>query len=161
MDMTRQEIQQMIQQVTQTAIEQVMQTSGQFQVDKKMLGFTSNTEDTQTDEAIRGKTFTDSEMWGLNKKLLVASELTERSRSSDHDNALKSLIIKEKEMALAEREAKMRKQATLDSMEISEREQASLLKHFSNHLHLDYRATIQESQLPMLDDDQSVKNENK
>ena len=161
MDMTRQEIQQMIQQVTQTAIEQVMQTSGQFQADKKMLGFTSNTEDTQTDEAIRGKTFTDSEMWGLNKKLLVASELTERSRSSDHDNALKSLIIKEKEMALAEREAKMRKQATLDSMEISEREQASLLKHFSNHLHLDYRATIQESQLPMLDDDQSVKNETK
>ena len=161
MDMTRQEIQQMIQQVTQTAIEQVMQTSGQFQADKKMLGFTSNTEDTQTDEAIRGKTFTDSEMWGLNKKLLVASELTERSRSGDHDNALKSLIIKEKEMALAEREAKMRKQATLDSMEISEREQASLLKHFSNHLHLDYRATIQESQLPMLDDDQSVKNETK
>jgi predicted GIY-YIG superfamily endonuclease len=161
MGLSRQDVEQIVQQTVQSAIEQVLQTSGQFQADKKMLGFTSNTEDTQTDEAIRGKSYTDSEMWGVNKKLVVASEMTERSRSIDHDKALKALEIKEKELAIAEREAKLRKQAAFDAIEVSEREQASLLKHMSNHLHLDFRATVQESQLPVIDDDQTVKNESK
>lgn len=150
-----------LEQLVAKAVQQVMQTAGQLQADKKALSYVNETEDTQTDEAIRGKTYTDSEMWGINKKLLVASEMTERHRSLDFDNELKALQIKEKELAVAEREAKLRKQAALDAIEVSEREQTSLLKHMSNHLHLDFRAAINESQLPLLDDDQSVKNENK
>lgn len=153
---TAQEVEQIVQKAVQSTIDQVLQTSGQFQADKKMLGYAADTEDTQTDEAIRGKSFTDSEMWGLNKKFLVASELTERTRSADFDSKLKALELKEKELNIAEREAKLRKQATLDAIEVSEREQSSLLKHFANHLHMDFRATVNESQLPMVDDDITV-----
>lgn len=159
MAMSRQEVEQIVQQAVQSSLEQVLQTSGQFQADKKAIGYTANTEDTQTDEAIRGKTYNDSEMWSVNKKMLVASEQTERNRSIDFDSKLKSIELKEKELAIAEREAKLRKQATLDAIEVSEREQASLLKHFANHLHMDFRAAVNESQLPMIDDDQTVKNE--
>ena len=152
-------------QIVQQAVEQILQSMGQLQAQsqtsKANLGYTANTEDTQTDEAVRGKTYTDSEMWGINKKFLVASELTERHRSIDFDDNLKTIQIKEKELAIAEREAKLRKQASLDAIEISEREQSSLLKHMSNHLHLDFRAAVNESQLPLIDDDLTVRETSK
>lgn len=167
--LSNEEINQIVRQVTQAVTQQVaeqvtqaaQQTAGSMAADKKILGYTSNTEDTQTDEAVRGKTYTDSEMWGFNKKLLVASEQTERQRSLDHESAVKALELKERQLAVAEREAKLRQQASLDNLHLRSAEQAELIKHMSNHLHLDFRATVNESQLPMLDDDQSVKNESK
>ena len=146
--LSREEVMQIVQQAVQASVEQVLQTSGQFQADKKAIGYVSETEDTQTDEATRGKTFTDSEMWGVNKKLVVASEMTERSRSLDFDSKLKSLELKEKELAIAEREAKLRKQATLDAIEVSEREQASVLKHMLNTWVMDFRTAASDPFAP-------------
>lgn len=136
-------VQQAVQQSAQTVAEQVIQatqqTGGSLSADKKVLGVTSIAHDTHVDEAFSGKTYTDAELWGFDKKQIAVSEQTERVRSIDYNNTLQALSIREQQLNLAEREAKLRKQATLDAIEVSEREQASVLKHAFNTLSLDFR----------------------
>lgn len=136
-------IQQAVQQTTQSVTEQVIQatqqTGGSLAADTKVLGVENFSHDIGTDEAFKTQSVNSADMWTLNKKLLVASELTERTRSADLNSILNGLNIKEQQLNIAEREAKLRKQAALDAIEVSEREQAAFLKHAFNTLSLDFR----------------------
>lgn len=134
-----QSVQGVAQSVTEQIIQATQQTGGSLAADKKVLGIEDISHDIGTDEAFKTQTANSADMWTLNKKILVASELLERNRSIDYHTALKALELKEQQLNLAEREAKLRKQATLDAIEASEREQAAFLKHAFNTLSLDFR----------------------
>lgn len=158
MALTREDVIQIVQQSVQQAIEQVVQTSGQFQADKKVLGYEDMTHDIGVDEAMQKGTLNDAETWSFNKKMTAAIEQRAYLDDAAYSNALKTLELKERNLAVAEREAKLRKQASLDAIEVSEREQSTVMKHFANHLHLDFRGATNESQLPLTDDDKTAQN---
>ena len=149
MSITREEVvqiaNQVAQQTAQSVAEQVIQatqqTGGSLSADKKVLGVTHMTNDISVDEAFNSKTYTDSELWGFDKKQIAVSEQTERVRSIDFNSSLRALELKEKELAIAEREAKLRKQAQLDSIEISERQNAAVVSHMLNTFSIDFRTS--------------------
>jgi hypothetical protein len=66
-----QEAQSAMQQAASQVLQAAQETGGSLSADKKVLGTTDIDHDTDTDEAVKGKTYNDSEMWGLNKKMLV------------------------------------------------------------------------------------------
>lgn len=84
----------------------------------------SKQEEINTGEAFRASVFTDKELWGADKKLIFADE-----------HKYKMLIamneLKEKQLEIAEREAKLRHQAKTDSIEVSEKENNALIKHLA------------------------------
>jgi len=96
-------------------------------------------EETYVGESFQNKAFNDSEMWTLNKKLLTEREQKSAINTIDFDLKLKTLELKEKELAIAEREAKLRHQAKLDSIEVSERNNLAIMTHFTNSLLIDFR----------------------
>lgn len=145
MSVTKEEItliaREIAQQVTQQVVEQTLQaaqqTGGSLSADKKVLGATDVTEDTQTDEAIRGKTYIDSESWGANKKLAYSDEL-------NNQRALNALAIKEKELQLLERESKIRLQAQLDHIAVIAHTNAGIYNHALNMGYATFRSAVEE-----------------
>ena len=115
-------------QLTVEQIEQIAQSvQGSTQEKSNVVdSVTQNKqEEINSGEAHRAATFTDRELWGFNKKLLASKEF-------EYDKALKSLEIKEKELAVAEREAKLRHQAKLDAIAVSEAQQGLNFRHAIN-----------------------------
>lgn len=96
-------------------------------------------EETYVGEAFQNKAFNDSEMWGINKKLVTEREQKAAQDANSFDLKLKNLELKEKELAIAEREAKLRHQAKLDSIEVNERANLATITHFANTLLVDFR----------------------
>lgn len=96
-------------------------------------------EETYVGEAFQNKAFNDSELWTLNKKLVTEREQKSAQDAHDFDLKLKALELKEKELAVAEREAKLRHQAKLDSIEVNERANLATITHFANTLLVDFR----------------------
>lgn len=142
--LTDQQIQKIIQdaqaaaqQAVAQAIQTAQQTGGSLSADKKVLGTTDVTEDTQTDEAIRGKTYVDSELWGANKKLVFSDEL-------NNQRALNALAIKEKELQIAEREIKIKLQAQLDHIAVTAATNAGIFNHALNMEYAKFNAAISE-----------------
>jgi len=133
----REVAQQVIQQSVAQSVQAAQQTGGSLEADKKVLGTTDVTEDTQTDEAIRGKSFVDSELWGANKKLLFSDEL-------NNQRLLTSLSIKEKELQVAEREAKLRVQAQLDHIAVTAATNAGIFNHAINMEYAKFNAAVSE-----------------
>ena len=84
-------------------------------------------------------------MWNNNDKDLIA-------RERDFDLKLKSLELKEKELLQAEREAKIRKQADLDAIAVSEREHSSLVKHMLNVEYAKFNSAVSEPIAPNTQD---------
>ena len=138
-------VEQIAQQAAQQAVEQTLQaaqqTGGSLRADKKVLGADYVTEDTGSDEAVKGKTYVDSELWGANKKLIFAHEL-------DTQRALNQLAIKERQLQVDEREAKLRHQAQLDAIATSEAQQSLNFKHILNMEYAKFNAAISEPIAP-------------
>jgi hypothetical protein len=158
MAVTKEEIDLIVRQVTQAVTQQVVeqtlqaaqQTGGSLSADKKVLGSTDVTEDTQTDEAIRGKSYVDSELWGGNKKLLFSDEL-------NNQRALNALAIKEKELQIAEREIKLKLQAQLDHIAVTAATNAGIFNHALNMEYAKFNAAISEPLAPNTADSASKK----
>ena len=119
--MTPQEVQQIAQQAAEQAVQQVIEQVVQGSSQERFLSGQDKFEEINSGEAFRRGVYNDAEAGSFNKKLLLATEL------------------KEKELAIAERESKLRKQAALDAIEISERENSALIKHLANTLLVDFR----------------------
>lgn len=99
---------------------------------EKSSSFVNKEEEILGGEALRAGVVSATRLWNANDKYIF-------EKSQDYDRAMKSLELKEKQLAVAEREAKLRKQASLDAIEISEREQSSLVKHMLNTWTVDFR----------------------
>lgn len=136
------------QSVTQQAIEQALQqaqqTGGSLSSDKKVLGSTDVTEDTQTDEHIRGKSYNDAEMYAVNKKLLVEREQSTAQKSHDFDLALKEIQVAEAKIELARKQSDFNHQEQLKAIAVSEATQASIIKHFVNLEYTKFNAAVSE-----------------
>ena len=156
MALTREEIVQIVQQVVQGTLEQSVQSAGQYQADKKVVGYEDMTHDIGVDEAMQNATLNDAQTWSFNKKMTAAIEQRAYLDDSAYAHALKTIELKERNLASAEREAKLRHQTKMESIELRASEQAEVTKQFANHLHLDFRAAVNESQLPLVDDDFTV-----
>ncbi|MCO6499032.1 MAG: hypothetical protein J5I47_01475 [Vicingus serpentipes] len=96
-------------------------------------------EETYVGEAFQNKAYNDGEMWGINKKLVTEREQKAAQDANSYDLNLKALELKEKELAIAEREAKLRHQAKLDSIEVNERNSLAVVTHLANLLSMDFR----------------------
>ena len=96
-------------------------------------------EETFVGEAFQNKAYNDGELWTLNKKLVTEREQKAAQDANSYDLNLKALELKEKELAIAEREAKLRHQAKLDSIEVNERANLATITHFANTLLVDFR----------------------
>lgn len=150
-ELTDQQIQKIIQdaqaaaqQVAAQALQAAQQTGGSLAADKKVLGTTVVTEDTQTDEATRGKTYVDSEMWGLNKKLLTEREQDTARKSFDYDKALKEIELKTSQLELARKQADFNHAEQLKAIAISEAQQAAVIKHLVNLEYTKFNAAVSE-----------------
>ena len=162
MALTRDEIQQVVQQAVQAALEQAqlqaqgVQTAGQLNTGKTITGFEDVSHDIGMDEALKNLNLNDSQKWSFNNKLTAAIENRAYMDDTAYAHALKAIELKERNLAIAEREAKLRHQTKLDSLELRTAENAEVSKHYANHLHLDFRASVNESQLPLVDDDKTA-----
>ena len=136
------------QQAVAQALQAAQQTGGSLSADKKTLGVTDVTEDTQTDEATRGKTYVDSEMWGINKKLLVEREQSSSQKSFDYDRSLKEIEIKTAQLELARKESDFSHQEQLKAIAVSEAQQAALVKHLTNLEYAKFNAAVSEPLAP-------------
>ena len=119
------------------------QTGGSLAADTKSLGIENIRQDIKVDEAYERGVFNDSSMYAFN------------------DKSLKAIEIKQKELDIQRQQHDFGIKQQLDAIMISERENASLIKHLVNTLTVDTRTFTYESQLPLIDDDQTVKNESK
>lgn len=89
-------------------------------------------EEINSGEALRKGTVVDSELWSWNKKLLAASEQSERTRSIDQDLALKQIDIEAAKLELARKQHDFAHQIKLDALHARTAEQAELFKHAIN-----------------------------
>lgn len=152
MAVTKEEIDLIVRQVTQAVTQQVVeqtlqaaqQTGGSLSSDKKVLGATDVTEDTQTDEAIRGKTYVDSEMWGIDKKLLVEREQASAQKSFDFDKAHKEIELASAKIELARKQSDFNVTEQLRAIAVSEAQQAATFKHILNMEYAKFNAAISE-----------------
>ena len=141
-EVSQQIAQQVAQEVAQQQAKQIEQAIAQGIQDVKQavqgssqekISFAENkAEEINAGEAHRSAVLSATRSWNHNDKSLV-------EKSQDYDRSLKSLELKERALEVAEREAKIRKQASLDAIEVSEREQSALLKHLANTLLIDFR----------------------
>lgn len=113
-------------------LQSAQQTGGSLAADTKGLGYEKVVDDIGTDEAFKSKTYGDSEMWGLNKKLLTEREQATAQRSADYDKALKEIEIKTAQLELARKEHDFAHQQKLDSLQARVAEQSELIKHMIN-----------------------------
>lgn len=120
---TLEEVQQISQQAAQQAasqaIEQVVQGSSQEKT--SLVSSQDKYEETNTGEAHRASVLSQTRLWNLNDKMLSAIEL------------------KEKELALAEREAKLRHQAKLDAIEVLNQQNINAFQDAIRYLSMDFR----------------------
>lgn len=113
-------------------LQTAQQTGGSLSADSKGLGYEKVIDDIGTDEAFKSKTFGDAEMWGINKKLLVAREQSEAQKSFDYDKALKEIELKSAQVELARKEHGFAHQQKLDNLQVRVAEQAELVKTMLN-----------------------------
>ena len=73
------------------------------------------------------------------KRGIRSQRLSEESLIDTNDQILDNLELKEKELAVAEREAKLRHQTKLDSIEVNERNNLATITHLANTLLVDFR----------------------
>lgn len=109
-ELVKQIAQQLGQQIAEQTLQAAQQTGGSLSADKKVLGADYVTEDTGSDEAVKGKTYVDSELWGFNKKSLV-------EKSQDFDRSHKALEIQREQIRLIEDRAIASKNASLQHVE--------------------------------------------
>lgn len=110
---------QLAQQVEQSISEAIQKVQGSQQ---ERSQFSENkAEEVGMGEIMRSSNVYDFQVQNYNKKLVQATEL------------------KEKELAIAEREAKLRHQVNLDAIAISEREHAALVTKLADLLTIDFR----------------------
>ena len=120
------------QQAAAQVLQAAQQTGGSLAADKKVLAHESTTEDTQTDEHIKGKSFNDAEMWVLNKKLLTEREQATAQKAFDYDVALKEIEVAAAKIELARKQSDFNHAEQLKAIAVSEAQQAALIKHFVN-----------------------------
>lgn len=118
-----QSAQQSTQQTGQASQEQAVKGSAQEKQSTAVSTSETKMEEILGAEAIRAGVVSGTRLWNANDKYIF-------EKSQDYDRALKNFELKEKALEIAEREAKLRKQASLDAIEISEREFGGLMKAF-------------------------------
>ncbi|MCB0749539.1 MAG: hypothetical protein KDC90_18925 [Ignavibacteriae bacterium] len=122
------------------AVEAAKQTVQGTQQEKASFVSEENKfEETYVGEAFQNKAYNDGEMWTVNKKLITEREQKAALDANAFDLKLKNLELKEKELAVAEREAKLRHQTKLDSIEVNERNNLATITHLANTLLVDFR----------------------
>jgi len=152
MSVTKEEItliaREIAQQVTQQVVEQTLQaaqqTGGSLSADKKVLGTTVVSEDTQTDEAIRGKSYGDSEVMFLNKKLLIEREQASAQKSFDFDKAHKEIELAAAKIELARKQSDFSTTEQLRAIAVSEAQQSANFKHILNLEYAKFNAAVSE-----------------
>lgn len=132
------------QQIAEQALQAAQQTGGSLSADKKVLGATVVTEDTQTDEAIRGKTYIDSEVWGVDKKLLVEREQSNAQKSFDYDKAHKEIELAAAKIELARKQSDFNITEQLRAIAVSEAQQSANFKHLLNLEYAKFNAAVSE-----------------
>jgi len=132
------------QQTAEQVAQAIQQTGGSLAADKKALGYTDVTEDTQTDEAFRGKTFTDAEMWGINKKFLVEREQSSAQKSHDFDKSHKEIELAAAKIELARKQSDFNVTEQLRAIAVSEAQQAATIKHMLNLEYAKFNAAVSE-----------------
>lgn len=92
-------------------------------------------EEINSGENLRRGTVNDADAWSFNKKLLIASEQSERTRSLDQDLALKQIDIEAAKLELARKQHDFAHQIKLDNLHARVAEHTEVFKHAIN---LDY-----------------------
>lgn len=136
------------QQIAEQVLQAAQQTGGSLSADKKVLGSTVVTEDTQTDEHIRGKSYNDAEMWTLNKKLLTAREQSEAQKSHDYDISLKEIEVAAAKVELARKQSDFNHSEQLKAIAVSEAQQLAAFKHILNLEYAKFNAAVSEPIAP-------------
>lgn len=133
---TQQGSQQVGEQIGKAIAQSLSEQSVQGSTQEKSNVVDSTTQNKQEEilggESLRAAVVSNTRLWNANEKYIF-------EKSQDYDRILKNLEVKEKELAIAEREAKLRHQVKLDSIEVSEKENNALVKHLANTLLVDFR----------------------
>ena len=125
-------------------IQSSQQTGGSLAADTKSLGYNKEIDDTGTDEAHKGKTFNDAEMWTINKKLLVEREQGDVRKSGDYDRSLKEIELKTAQIELARKEHDFATKQHMDALQFRVAEHAELAKHIFNMHSLGVKVPVSE-----------------
>lgn len=126
------------------ALQAAQQTGGSLSADKKVLASTDVTEDTQTDEHIRGKSYNDAEMWTLNKKLLTEREQSNAQKSQDYDQSLKEIEVAAAKIELARKQSDFNHSEQLKAIAVSEAQNLAAFKHILNMEYAKFNAAVSE-----------------
>lgn len=140
-------------QIAQEVSQSVQNIKGSQQEKSSMTE--TKQEEINSGEGFRHQVFVDSQLWALNKKLLSASEQSERTRSIDLDRELKEIEVKTAQVELARKEHNFANQQKLDNLSLRKAEDAETFKHILNMEYAKFNAAASHPVSPNNSDENS------
>lgn len=139
-----QDVQAAAQQAANQVLQAAQQTGGSLAADSKILSVEKDIVDINVDEAFKSKTYVDSELWTIDKKLLVEREQASAQKSFDFDKAHKEIELAAAKIELARKQSDFSTTEQLRAIAVSEAQQAANFKHLLNLEYAKFNAAVSE-----------------